>query len=199
MFIVKFLILKEQQMRKVYINIATTGMNPAIDRIVQIAAVEVINNKPTENNFHSYINPDTLHLSPAAEDVNGYGLEFLKDKPRFKDIAEPFTRLIQGAELVCFGADFDLVFLKNAFTQLGLASLDDYYISLIDLRVLAKSVCPNQRVNLATLFEQFGLNNVNNHLPNMLSNVRRLVQLHQALLSLQSLAMLGSHTATSDF
>lgn len=171
-------------MRKVYIDIATTGMNPDLDRIVEIAATEIINGKPTENDFHRYINPDTLHLSPAAEEVNGYGLEFLKDNPRFEDIAEPFARLIQGAELVCFGADFDLAFLKNEFSRLGLASLDDHYNSLVDLRVLAKSVCPNQRVNLEALFERFGLNKVNNHLPNMLSNVHKHVQLHQALLSL---------------
>ncbi|WP_371133504.1 exonuclease domain-containing protein, partial [Methylotenera sp.] len=36
-------------MRKVYIDIATTGMNPALDRIVEIAAIEVINDKTTEN------------------------------------------------------------------------------------------------------------------------------------------------------
>ncbi|MDO9051761.1 MAG: exonuclease domain-containing protein [Methylotenera sp.] len=171
-------------MRKVYIDIATTGMNPALDRIVEIAAIEVINDKTTENDFRSYINPDTLHLCPAVEEVNGYGLEFLEDKPRFKEIAEPFARLIQGAELVCFGAGFDLVFLENEFARLGLASLDDHYLTLLDLRVLAKSVCPNQRINLVILFKQFGLNKANNHVVNKLSNVHQLVQLHQALLSL---------------
>lgn len=171
-------------MRKVYIDIATTGMNPDLDRIVEIAATEIMNDKPTENDFHRYINPDTLHLSPAAEEVNGYDLEFLKDKPCFEDIAEPLARLIQGAELVCFGADFDLAFLKNEFARLSLASLDDNYLALVDLRVLAKNVCPNQRVNLETLFEQFGLNMANNHFPNMLSNVHKLVKLHQVLLSL---------------
>ena len=171
-------------MRKVYIDIATTGMATDFDRVVEIAATEVMSGKPTGVEFHCYINPDVLHINPEVEAVNGYDIEFLEDKPRFVDIAQALTKLFQGTELVCFGADFDLAFLKKEFARLGLISLDDCYISMVDLRVLARSIYPKQHVNLVTLFEKFGLNESNKHLPNLLSNSRRLVQLHQALLSL---------------
>lgn len=171
-------------MRKVYIDIATTGLILDFDRVVEIAATEVINGKPTGVEFHCYINPDILHINPEVEEVNGYGIKFLEDKPPFVDIAQALAKLFHGAELVCFGADFDLAFLKKEFARLGLTSLDDCFFSVVDLRALARSIYPNQRVNLVTLFKKFGLNESNKHLPNLLSNSRRLVQLHQALLSL---------------
>ena len=171
-------------MRKVYIDIATTGLILDVDRVVEIAATEVINGKPTGVEFHCYINPNVLHINPEVEVVNGYDIEFLEDKPRFVDIAQALTKLFQGTELVCFGADFDLAFLKKEFARLGLISLDDCYITVVDLRALARRIYPNQRVNLVSLFEKFELNESNKHLPNLLSNSRRLVQLHQALLSL---------------
>lgn len=171
-------------MRSVYIDIATTGMLPDFDRVIEIAATEVVRGKPTGVELHCYINPDNLQLSREAEEVNGYSNEFLKDKHRFVDIVQVLARLFQGAELVCFGADFDLAFLKKEFARLELVSLYDSYISVVDLRILAKNIYPNQRVDLVTLFEKFGLNCADKELPYKLSNSRRLIQLHQALLRL---------------
>lgn len=171
-------------MRNVYIDVATTGMLPDFDRVVEIAATEVINGKLTGIDFHCYINPDNLHLSPEAKEVNGYGREFLNDKPRFIDIAQALARFFEDAELVCFGADFDLAFLNKEFARMGLVSLNDSSIPVVDLRVLAKSIYPNQHRDLVTLFGKFGLNESNKQLPCLLSNSRRLVPLHQAFLSL---------------
>ena len=81
-------------MRQIFLDTETTGLDPAQGhRVIEIAAVEVINRRLTNNHFHIYLNPDR-EIDIGAQQVHGISLEFLQDKPRFPDVAEEFLKFI---------------------------------------------------------------------------------------------------------
>ena len=53
--------------------------------------------------------------------MHGLTLEFLKDKPLFKDIAEEFLEFIGDAPLVAHNATFDVGFLNAELSASGAA------------------------------------------------------------------------------
>jgi DNA polymerase-3 subunit epsilon len=94
-------------MREIVLDTETTGFEPAEGhRIVEIGAIELFNHVPTGRTYHQYINPDRVMPTEAFE-VHGLGDEFLRDKPRFAEIAVAFLEFI--------GADSQLV-IHNAST-----------------------------------------------------------------------------------
>ena len=73
-------------MRQVFLDTETTGLYPAQGhRIIEIAAVEAINRRVTNNHFHVYLNPER-EIDEAAQEVHGITLEFLQDKPKFGEV-----------------------------------------------------------------------------------------------------------------
>ncbi len=98
--------------RQLILDTETTGLKPENgDRIVEIAAWELIDGKETGNYYHVYINPQKK-MPEEAFTVHGLSDEFLKDKPLFKTIVNDFLDYIKDAELLIHKADFDIKFLN---------------------------------------------------------------------------------------
>ena len=57
--------------------------------MVEIGCIELVNRFPTGQTFHRYLNPER-DIPAEAFAVHGLSAEFLKDKPRFADVAEDF-------------------------------------------------------------------------------------------------------------
>ena len=77
-------------MRQIFLDTETTGLSPENgDRIVEIGCVELVNRKLTGNNLHFYLNPERDSHEDALK-VHGISNEFLKDKPKFGEIADEF-------------------------------------------------------------------------------------------------------------
>ena len=56
-------------MRQIFLDTETTGLDPAQGhRIIEIAAVEMINRQVTNNQFHIYINPER-EIDEAAQEA----------------------------------------------------------------------------------------------------------------------------------
>ncbi|MEL7415465.1 MAG: exonuclease domain-containing protein, partial [Pseudomonadota bacterium] len=73
-------------MREIVLDTETTGLDPFEGhRIVEIGGVELINHMPTGRTYHQYINPER-DMPEEAFAVHGLGLDFLGDKPTFKQI-----------------------------------------------------------------------------------------------------------------
>ena len=73
-------------MREIVLDTETTGLDPSSgDRIVEIGAIELFNHMPTGQAFHKYLNPERK-MPQEAFAVHGLSDEFLKDKPKFKNI-----------------------------------------------------------------------------------------------------------------
>ena len=80
--------------RQIVLDTETTGLSAeGGDRIIEIGCVELLNRKLTGNNLHFYVNPERDSHEDALK-VHGISNEFLRDKPRFADIAEDILKYV---------------------------------------------------------------------------------------------------------
>jgi DNA polymerase-3 subunit epsilon len=95
-------------MRSVVLDTETTGM-PVADghRIIEIGCVELMGRRLTGRHFHVYLQPDR-EIDEGAIAVHGITNDALKDKPRFKEVADEFFEFIKGAQLIIHNAAFDV-------------------------------------------------------------------------------------------
>ena len=144
-------------MREIVIDTETTGLDPrGGDRIVEIAAVELVNHLPTGRVFHHYLNPER-DMPQDAFAVHGLSAAFLADKPRFAEIAEPFIGFIDGARLVIHNAEFDIAFIN---AELGRLSRPSVARDLaIDTLALARQKFPGAQASLDALCRRFAIDN----------------------------------------
>lgn len=105
--------------RAVIMDTETTGLSPKFGhRIVEIAAVEVVDGQKTGRQFHSYINPQRS-VPPEAIAVHGLTNAFLKDKPVFAAIAKDLIDFIGTADIWFHNAPFDKKFLEAELDMAG--------------------------------------------------------------------------------
>ena len=146
-------------MRQIVLDTETTGLEYKNGhRIVEIAAVELINRQITSQHFHYYLNPDR-ESDESALQVHGLTSEFLLDKPRFSDVIEEFLHFIKDAELIIHNAPFDVGFLDHELGLLKLKSLGNYCSHVTDTLKLAKEFHPGKRNNLDALCDRYKIDN----------------------------------------
>ena len=64
-------------MRQIILDTETTGLDPSLGhRIIEIAAVEIVNRRFTDRNYHQYVNPER-EIEAGAIDVHGITGDFL--------------------------------------------------------------------------------------------------------------------------
>ena len=144
-------------MREIVLDTETTGLDPFTgDRLVEIGCVELVNRFPTGKTFHYYVNPER-DMPAAAYAVHGLSEEFLKDKPRFADIADDFLTFIGDAPLVIHNAAFDLAFLNAELKRLGRSVLGND--RLFDTLMLARRKHPGGSNRLDDLCARYGIDN----------------------------------------
>ena len=142
--------------RQIVLDTETTGLNPlGGDRIVEIGCVELINHIPTGRHFHRYVNPDRA-MPDEAYRVHGLSDEFLRDKPRFAEIAAEFFEFVGDATLIIHNAPFDMGFLD---AEHGRARVPKLTNAVIDTVMLARQVHPGARVSLDSLCKHYGIDN----------------------------------------
>lgn len=107
-------------MSRIVLDIETTGLEVSLgNRIIEIACIELdYRKRSTDKRFHTYLNPER-EIEEEAGKVHGLTTDFLKDKPKFSDIADELFEFLEGAELVIHNAEFDLKFLNHEFKQTG--------------------------------------------------------------------------------
>lgn len=184
-------------MRQIFLDTETTGLYPAQGhRVIEIAAVEMINRRPTNQHFHQYLKPD-CDIDAAAQEVHGITLEFLQDKPMFVTIAADFLEFISGAELIIHNAPFDVGFLNSELGKIGMQPVTHYCGNIIDTLKMAKNSRPGQRNNLDALCRHFGIDNSKRTLHGALLDAELLADVYMAMTRGQeSLMMDLSQTPT---
>jgi DNA polymerase-3 subunit epsilon len=168
-------------MRQIFLDTETTGLYPDQGhRVIEIAAVEMINRRPTNNHFHVYLNPER-EIDPAAQEVHGITLEFLQDKPLFPVIAQELIAFVQDAELIIHNAPFDVGFLNAEFGRIGLKPIQTICDSITDTLKMAKEARPGQRNNLDALCRHFGIDNSKRTLHGALLDAELLAEVYMAM------------------
>ncbi|MEQ1535142.1 MAG: DNA polymerase III subunit epsilon [Burkholderiaceae bacterium] len=146
-------------MRQIFLDTETTGLSAANgDRVIEIGCVELVNRKLTRNNKHFYLNPGRDSHEDALK-VHGISNEFLKDKPKFAEVADDFLDYCAGAEIIIHNAPFDLSFLNKELELIGKPSFKGFVGSVTDTLVMAKEMYPGKRNSLDALCDRLGVDN----------------------------------------
>jgi DNA polymerase-3 subunit epsilon len=144
--------------REIVLDTETTGIDPKQGhRIVEIGAIELIDKRLTGKAFHAYLNPDR-DVSYSAYRVHGITRHFLKDKPRFGEIADPFLKFVSDSKMVIHNAPFDVRFLNHELSLL--AKPDTKHLSLentVDTLAMARTLFPGAPNNLDALCQRFDI------------------------------------------
>jgi DNA polymerase-3 subunit epsilon len=146
-------------MRQIILDTETTGLDPALGhRIIEIAAVEIVNRRLTGNHFHRYVNPER-DSEDAALHVHGLTREFLSDKPKFREIAAEFLEFVKGGELVIHNAAFDIAFLDHELQQIDGQAICAHCPQVVDTLRLARDLHPGKRNGLDSLCDRYQIDN----------------------------------------
>lgn len=168
-------------MRQIFLDTETTGLEPSLGhRIIEIAAVEMINRRFTGNHYHCYLNPDR-DIDAGAQQVHGISAEFLQDKPRFKDVVDEFIEYVNGAELIIHNAPFDIGFLNHELGMLARERIGQFCPSVIDTLKMAKELHPGQKNNLDALCRRYQVDNSARTLHGALLDAELLADVYLAL------------------
>ena len=139
--------------RQLILDTETTGFYfQDTDRIIEVGAIEMINRKLTGRSIHIYINPE----KPVGESENIHGIsdEFLKDKPKYAEIADVLYDYLKGAEIIAHNASFDMNFLDMEFERVGLGKLSSV-CNVTDTLAMAKAKHPGQKNSLDALVRRY--------------------------------------------
>jgi DNA polymerase III subunit epsilon len=98
------------------LDLETTGGNPALDRIIEIAAVRVEEGREVLR-WSTLVNPGT-RISPFITSLTGIDNTMVRDAPAFAEVAPRLLEILDGTVLVAHNVRFDHGFLKNEFQRL---------------------------------------------------------------------------------
>ena len=142
-------------MSEIFLDIETTGLSfNDGHKIVEIACIETNELIPTKRVFHKLINPERK-VPDEAYKIHGFSSEFLKNKPKFSDIADELITFIKDYDLIIHNARFDLPFINN---ELKLIKKDLIKKNkIIDSLELARGKFPGASNSLDALCRRFNI------------------------------------------
>ena len=179
--------------RTIILDTETTGLSAAQgDRVIELGCVEMIDRVVSKNDFHFYLNPQGREINVDAQAVHGISMQFLADKPVFKDIVREFIEFARGAQVVIHNAPFDISFLNAEFERCGLKSFKaETGCTVIDTLVLAKNQYPGKRNSLDGLCDRFGVSRTNRTMHGALLDSRLLADVYLGLTRSQETLGIG--------
>jgi DNA polymerase-3 subunit epsilon len=168
-------------MRQIVLDTETTGLDHTLGhRIIEVAAVELVSRRVTDNRFHYYLNPERESDAGALQ-VHGLTTEFLQDKRKFRDIADEFLEFVRGAELIIHNAPFDVAFLNTELATAGFDPIEACCASITDTLRLAKDLHPGKRNGLDALCERYQVDNSSRTLHGALLDAQLLAEVYLAM------------------
>ena len=143
-------------MRQIVLDTETTGLRPSEGhRVIEIAAIEIVDYLPTGNTYQQYINPQR-DVPESSFKVHGLSYEFLKDKPLFENVINKFLEFVGNDPIIAHNVDFDVGFLNYELNTCGKESLKNEKIDTVSI---AREKFPGQSVSLDALCKRFAIDN----------------------------------------
>lgn len=139
-------------MREIVIDTETTGLSYKTgDRIIEVGCVELINHVATSNFLQFYCKVDK-EISETAQRITGITNGFLRDKKDFSENCGDLLRFIDKDTLIIHNADFDVGFINNELSLLGMPKITN---PIIDTVSLARKTLNTRVANLSYLCRRF--------------------------------------------
>lgn len=95
----------------IVVDLETTGLNPKLDKIIEIGAVKVKNGQ-IESVYETFVNPGKTIPSRIIE-ITGINDEMVEDAPYIEDVIWKFTEYTEDLILIGHNLIFDYSFLKS--------------------------------------------------------------------------------------
>jgi len=141
--------------RSILFDTETTGLEPHLGhRVIEIAALELLNDLPTGSFFHRLIHPER-DIPDEATRIHGFTLAHLEGKPRFEEVADDLLAFLGDDKLVAHNAPFDFGFLDAELSRIGRPTLSA--TRMIDTLALAKMRFPGMPNSLDALCRRFSI------------------------------------------
>ncbi len=142
----------------VALDLETTGIRPAEDRIIEIGAVKVVEGKPIDT-FSTFINPQ-IPISARIEEITGITDAMVSGAPYIGDVIAEVVDYTEGFPLLGHNIIFDYSFLKKAAVDQKLS----FERSGIDTLKIARRILPQlEKKNLSVLCEYLGIHPEHSH------------------------------------
>ena len=143
-------------MRKIIFDTETTGLNPEVDKIIEVGCVELLNDVPTGKTFHRYYNPDNVKISEQSFNIHGLSNDFLSKFPTFENSIEELLEFFGDSLLVIHNAIFDVSMVNYTLNKLQKNKLrENRYICTLEL---SRKKFPGSKVNLNSLCRRYKIN-----------------------------------------
>lgn len=101
------------------LDLETTGLNPKLDKIIEVGAVKVIDGKVVDK-YASFINPGR-QLDKHITELTGISYEDIKDAPEPSKVISELIDFCEALPLVGHRILFDYSFVKKAAIGLNLS------------------------------------------------------------------------------
>jgi len=123
----------------IFLDLETTGMAAAHERITEIGLVEVVEGKRIDS-WSTLVNPQK-RIPPFIQSLTGITDAMVRDAPSFEQLAPALIERLQGKLLIAHNARFDYGFLKSEFARLDLA----YRSRVLCTAKLSRKLFPEHR------------------------------------------------------
>lgn len=141
--------------RTILFDTETTGLDPLNgDRVIEVAALELVNDLPTGKHFHALVDPQR-DIPAEATRIHGISNGDLTGKPLFAEIAGGLVEFFADSKLIAHNAPFDFGFLDMEFGRAGRPALGRE--RMIDSLALAKTRFPGMPNSLDALCRRFAI------------------------------------------
>jgi len=139
--------------RAVLFDTETTGLEWVQGhRVIEIAALELMNDLPTGRQFHALLDPER-DIPDDATRIHGFTNAHVVGKPLFSAVAGELLAFFGDGPLIAHNAPFDFGFLNAELARLKLPALA--IGRMVDTLVLAKTKFPGMPNSLDALCRRF--------------------------------------------
>lgn len=134
-------------MREIVFDTETTGLNDdRKDRVVEIAAVEIIDGKRTGNTFRSLVNPQRL-IPVEVQRIHGISDADVVNAPLFRVVWGQFLEFVNGSRLIAHNSGYDEMMVDQELRLMGQeTTLRDHVEDIQDTLRLSKRVFPEAKI-----------------------------------------------------
>ncbi|WP_191085827.1 DNA polymerase III subunit epsilon [Roseococcus microcysteis] len=166
-------------MREIILDTETTGFEPSEGhRVIEVAAIEVMNLLPTGRFYHAIIDPQR-DVPPEASRIHGFTRADLEGKPLFAAQMDAMLAFLGDSPIVAHNAPFDFKHLDAELVRAGRPPLDA--ARMVDSLALARERFPGAPNSLDALCRRFEIDLSERTTHNALLDVRLLAQVYLEL------------------
>jgi DNA polymerase III subunit epsilon len=138
----------------VCLDCETTGLNPKIDRIIEVAAI-IFTFAKTIDSFETLVNPDCI-IPESSIEIHHITQEMVQGKPKIEAVLASIIPFINNHIIVGHGIKLDLLFLEEEAKRCQIPFSADDFVTIDTLR-LARLYGESSINSLEKLREHFNI------------------------------------------